>query len=92
MNVEVVFTAKGKTISHFRVNALKFWEGVMYEFTEEDLGKWIPDFGKLPIQNIFNDPNFIEMMWHICVLYEYVSQHYDTLETSPDLLKINNWV
>ena len=62
MNVEVVFTAEGKTISHFRVDGLKFWEGVMYEFTEEESEKWIPDFDELPVQNIYTDPDFIEKM------------------------------
>ena len=92
MNVGVVFMLEGKTISYFLLNALKFWEGVMCELTEEELAKWVPDFGNLPIQNIHTDPNFIETMWHICVHYGYVSQDYDTLEKSPDLLKIYNWV
>ena len=43
---------EGKTISYFLENALKFWEGVMCELTEEELAKWVPDFGNLPIQNI----------------------------------------
>ena len=92
MNVEVVFTFEGKTVSYFLVNALKFWEGVMCEFAEEELAKWVPDFGNLPTPGIYTDPNFIEEMWHICVHYGYVSQDDDALEKFPDLLKINNWV
>ena len=64
----------------------------MCELSEEELGKWVPNFDELPFRKIYTDPNFIETMWHICVLYEYVSQHYETLETSLDLLKIYNWV
>ena len=79
-------------ISHFRVDSLEFWEGVMNELIEKESEKFIPDFDELPFQKTYTDPNFIETMWHICVLYEYVSQHYDTVETSSDLLKINNWV
>ena len=62
MNVEVVFTTEDKTISHFCMDGLEFWEGVMHEFTEEELEKWIPDFDELPIQNVYTDPNFIETM------------------------------
>ena len=35
---------EGKTISYFLVNALKFWQGVMCELTEEELAKWVLDF------------------------------------------------
>ena len=59
MKVEVVFTAEGKTISRFRVNGVEFWEGVMYELTEEESEKWIPDFDELPFQKTYTDPNFI---------------------------------
>ena len=62
-------------ISHFRVDGLELWEGVMNELIEEESGKWIPDFDELPFQKTYTDPNFIETMWHICVLYEYVTQH-----------------
>ena len=79
-------------ISHFRVDGLEFWEGVMNELIEKKSEKFIPDFDELPFQITYTDPNFIETMWHICVLYEYVLQHYDTVETSPDLLKIKYWV
>ena len=85
MKFEVAITSMGKMISRFRVDGLEFWEGVMNELIEEEWEKWIPDFDELPFQKTYTDPNFIETMWHICVLYEYVSQHYDTLETSPDL-------
>ena len=92
MSVEVLFTAEGKTISHFRADALEFWEGVMVEVSEEELARCIPDFDELPFQITCTDPNFIETMWEICVHYEYVSQDYDKLETSPDVLTINNRV
>ena len=72
------------------MDGLEFWEGVMNELIEKESEKFIPDFDELPFQKTYTDPNFIETMWHICILYEYVSQHYDTVETSPDLLKINN--
>ena len=79
-------------ISHFRVDGLEFWEGVMNELIEKESEKFIPGFDELAFQITYTDPNFIETMWHICVLYEYVSQHYDPVETSSDLLKINIWV
>ena len=89
VHVEVEFTAEAKTTSHFRADGVQFWEGVMIEVSEEELKTYVPDFETLPVQNSYVDPNFIETMWEICVHYGYVSQDYDTLETSPDLLKIN---
>ena len=50
MKVEVMLTAEGKRISRFRVDAVEFWEGVMYELTEEESEKWIPDFDDIPFQ------------------------------------------
>ena len=48
VHVQVEFTAKGKTISRFRADGVQFWEGVMIEVSEEELGKWIPKFDNLP--------------------------------------------
>ena len=82
------FTDEGKEILRFCLDAVKFWETVMMEVSEDEATKWIPDFDNSPVEITYVDPEFIEFMWEICKYFEYDLQNYDTLETVPDRLKI----
>ena len=88
VRVEGEFTGEGKLISRFCADGVQFWEGVMLEVGEDEAAKWISKFDNLPVQTTYVDPDFIEIMWEICIHYGYVSQDYDALETVPDRLKI----
>ena len=88
LRVEGEFTGEGKSILRFCADGVKFWENVMFEASEDEAAKWIPNFDHLPVQTTYVDPEFIELIWEICIYFKYVSQDYDTLETVPDRLKI----